>query len=223
MGFLLFFGTIFAVVGIGNLATGYVIPGIVFVGLWLGAYLWAFLIYNNKPQSSAALPISTLSSSSLMDQRRQADVESRTIAALSRLAAIIGDTEDPREIIRRLETELQRNDQDAEISHALSQAYGESGDFRRAYESTETAIRLNPSEGRYHFTLSTLLMGACIESKFPGTTDTGITPDTFGIDYNRARAKAEFHAQETIRRGVISEFEDQARETLVNLRLLDQA
>ena len=199
MGFLLVFGTIFAVAGIGNLVSGYIETGMILVGLWLGAYAWAYFLYRGR-------------------QRRRADAGSRTLAALSRVSAIIGDVKDRHEAIRRLETELARNEQDAEIMHSLSQQYFEIGDHRRAYELAETVIRLNPSEGRYHFVMSTLFFGACVEGK----TETGITLKALGMDYNKAKDKAEFHARAAIRLGVYLEMEAQARETLTNLRLLDQ-
>ena len=157
-----------------------------------------------------------------MQKDSQSDVESRFQAALSRLAGVIGDAKDSGEVTRRLESELERNNQDAEIWHALSQSYGEGGDLRRAFYSTETAVRLNPSEGRYHFTLSAVLMMACDEAVSPEPGGSGVTPQSLGMGYNEAIEKAELHARETIRLGAPSQFENQARENLFTLRLMKE-
>jgi hypothetical protein len=50
IGFLLFVGTITGVVGIGNLITGYITPGIVLTAIGLWAYYWAYTMYKSQQQ-----------------------------------------------------------------------------------------------------------------------------------------------------------------------------
>ena len=219
MWFLIVTGSLFCFLAIGNLATGYVEWGTGFALLSIGAFILAFLTYD-KGKHQAVRPNSALSRPSPMDSGRQTDIESRTLAALNRLAVIMGDDNDSRESIRRLERELERNDQDAEVWHALSQFYGEQGDQKRAFDSALTAIRLSPEEGRYHFTVSALLMMACAEAVTPDPGGFGVTPQALGMGYDEAREKAEFHARETIRLGALPQFEVQARENLFTLHLM---
>ena len=197
--------------------------GVPEIALWVwGAMIGAWVLWMVTPKEShpAALPHSTPSRSPLSERVSQADVESRTLAAASRLARIVGDTDDKREIMRLLESELVRNAQDAEVWHALSQSYGETGEIRRAYEAARTALRIDPSEGRYHFTVSALLAWACAEARHPGVTDTGVTLEALEEDFDVAKSKAEHHARESIRLGVMREFEQQARENLMALSSL---
>ena len=218
--FLIIIGSLFGFLAIGNFVSGYGGWGTAFAGLSLGAFFLAALTYSSREQPDS-LPHSSLSRSSPPKRERQADVESRYRAAVHRLVTIFGDTQDQREIIRRLERELERDNKDAEVWHALSQSYGEAGEGRRAFEAATTALRLNPSEGRYHFTVSSMHMMVCAEADAPGEPEgLGVTPRELGMTYNEAIDKAEFHARETLRLGALSPFEVQARENLFTLRLM---